>query len=495
MGQALYRKYRSKRLSEIVGQEHITRTLERALKTGKISHAYLFTGPRGVGKTSIARILAHELNDLPYTDESMHLDIIEIDAASNRRIDEIRDLRDKVHIAPTSAKYKVYIIDEVHMLTKEAFNALLKTLEEPPAHVIFILATTELHKLPETIISRTQRFTFKAIDETDAVGHLRTIAISEGMDIEDDALKLLATQANGSFRDSISLLDQVGHSGKKITKADAEKLVGIAAKDHIESLLHATLEGKPKDILSALDALVADGINPSQVAKQLGNELRKIVSENKAGEIELQMLGDLLDVSQSSHPSTKLEVVLFAANLRQHGSSQPARKPATSRAAETTAIVIPAEVKEKQSPAPETMQSNKTKTVEIKVEPKHVSVDSADWWDEVLNTVKQANNTLYGILRMAQTALDNDTLHLSFGFGFHKKKIDDATTQAKLRDAIKSVTGKSYKIVTFHDPELSKQSKNLPKVTDTADRPKPIESNEELDSITNIFGGAEVLES
>jgi DNA polymerase-3 subunit gamma/tau len=136
MGQALYRKYRPRSLSEVVGQEHVTITLANAIKSGKISHAYLFTGPHGVGKTSVARILAHEVNGLPYDDASTHLDIIEIDAASNRRIDEIRDLRDKVHISPTSAKYKVYIIDEVHMLTKEAFNALLKTLEEPPAHVV-----------------------------------------------------------------------------------------------------------------------------------------------------------------------------------------------------------------------------------------------------------------------------------------------------------------------------------------------------------------------
>src|SRR4249920_1372704 len=145
MGQALYRTYRSKKLSEIVGQEHITTALDHALKNDTISHAYLFTGPRGVGKTSVARILAHEINGLPYDESRQHLDIIEIDAASNRRIDEIRDLRDKVHIAPSSAKYKVYIIDEVHMLTKEAFNALLKTLEEPPTHAVFILATTETH--------------------------------------------------------------------------------------------------------------------------------------------------------------------------------------------------------------------------------------------------------------------------------------------------------------------------------------------------------------
>src|SRR6266478_3901779 len=172
MGQVLYRKYRSRSLDEIVGQEHITDTLKQALKQGRISHAYLLTGPRGVGKTSVARILAHEINGLPYTDDSAHLDIIEIDAASNRRIDEIRELREKVHVAPTSAKYKVYIIDEVHMLTREAFNALLKTLEEPPAHVVFILATTDAHKLPETIVSRTQRFNFKPVPKQQVIDHL-----------------------------------------------------------------------------------------------------------------------------------------------------------------------------------------------------------------------------------------------------------------------------------------------------------------------------------
>ena len=177
MGQALYRKYRSKSLSEVIGQDHITQTLSRAIKNGRIAHAYLFTGPKGVGKTSIARILAHEINGLDYSEYSAKaIDIIEIDAASNRKLEETKSLIEKVYVSPISAKFKVYIIDEVHMLTPESFNALLKTLEEPPEHVVFIMATTEAHKLPPTFISRTQRYTFKPIDSQKIADHLAYIA-------------------------------------------------------------------------------------------------------------------------------------------------------------------------------------------------------------------------------------------------------------------------------------------------------------------------------
>src|SRR5882757_3933875 len=226
MGQALYRTHRPLKLSEVIGQEHVTTALSHALKAGTISHAYLFTGPRGTGKTSIARILAHEVNGLPYEDDSMHLDIIEIDAASNRRIDEIRDLRDKVHTAPSSAKYKVYIIDEVHMLTKEAFNALLKTLEEPPAHVIFVLATTELEKVPDTIISRCQTFVFKRPTDILLKDFALAIAKKEGFALASAGAELIALLGDGSFRDAHGIIQKV-ISVSKDKKIDLEEIESV----------------------------------------------------------------------------------------------------------------------------------------------------------------------------------------------------------------------------------------------------------------------------
>jgi DNA polymerase-3 subunit gamma/tau len=274
MGQALYRKYRSKSLAEIVGQEHVTTTLTNALKAGRISHAYLLSGPRGVGKTSIARILAHEINGLPYTDEA-HLDIIEIDAASNRRIDEIRDLRDRVTTAPSISKYKVYIIDEVHMLTKEAFNALLKTLEEPPAHVVFILATTEAHKLPETIVSRTQRYSLRPVPEDQVSAHLREIATGEKLNIDDDALQLIAKRGDGSFRDSISLLDQASSISEHITKVEIERILGLAPDEYITRLAAAIRDTHSADVVMLLAELYALGHEPAMISGQLGAHIRQ----------------------------------------------------------------------------------------------------------------------------------------------------------------------------------------------------------------------------
>ena len=315
MGQALYRKHRPKKLADVVGQEHITDTLTAALKSGRISHAYLFSGPRGVGKTSIARILAHELNGFEYTDDSAHLDIIEIDAASNRRIDEIRDLRDKVYIAPTTGKYKVYIIDEVHMLTREAFNALLKTLEEPPAHAVFILATTEAHKLPDTIISRTQHYTFKPVDPDKVTAHLAAIAKKEKIDISADALSLLATHGGGSFRDSISLLDQSGGLEGVIDVEKVRQLLGIAPAEAIEDLIaHLQQSSSPGNILTALNDLFGQGLQAASIASQLASRLRTGLLDNKPllpVSQSLHLLEALIDVPASSIPERKLEIVLL----------------------------------------------------------------------------------------------------------------------------------------------------------------------------------------
>ena len=198
---SLYRKYRPLRLDEVVGQKQVTDILSTALTQGRIGHAYLFVGPRGCGKTSVARILAHEVNGFKYELEDDYVDIIEIDGASNRGIDDIRELREKVNIAPTSGKYKIYIIDEVHMLTTPAFNALLKTLEEPPRHVIFIMATTDAYKVPPTITSRSQIFTFKLADGQVMLDFLKSVAEKEKIKISDEALKIIAKRAGGSFRD------------------------------------------------------------------------------------------------------------------------------------------------------------------------------------------------------------------------------------------------------------------------------------------------------
>jgi DNA polymerase-3 subunit gamma/tau len=299
MGKALYRKYRSMSLDEIVGQEHITTTLKNAIKSGAISHAYLFTGPRGVGKTSVARILAHELNGLEYTGEDTNLDIIEIDAASNRGIDEIRDLREKVHIAPARSKYKVYIIDEVHMLTTPAFNALLKTLEEPPAHVIFILATTEIQKLPETIISRTQRHTFRPAEQSKVIEHLTYIAKQEKIKFDKDAMALIAAHGEGSFRDSISLLDQAASAGGTVTAEVVREVLGMPQDEVLQQILQSVVDGDKSTVVRQLDALQQQGFQAAIIAKQLSALVRaSLLGETDASGLSddtaLSLLADLL---------------------------------------------------------------------------------------------------------------------------------------------------------------------------------------------------------
>ena len=316
MSKALYRKYRSKSLDEVIGQKHITDILSRAISEGHVSHAYLLTGPRGVGKTSVARILAHEINGLPYDEENTNLDIIEIDAASNNGVEDVRDLREKVQIAPFAAKKKVYIIDEVHMLSKAAFNALLKTIEEPPEHVVFILATTNAERLPATIISRVQRFSFRPIGVDDAVKHLANIAKKEKIEITDDALKLIAQRSDGSFRDSISLLDQLSNltntSTQKITVKLIEDMLGLAANEVIDQLLNAVETRNISKLVELLDRTWNEGINSTVLVTQLTTAIRDQIAEKPQ---LLPLLDALIDVTKSPQPQLKLLSVLGLASL------------------------------------------------------------------------------------------------------------------------------------------------------------------------------------
>lgn len=490
MGIALYRKYRSKSLAEIIGQEHITQTLDHALKQGKISHAYLLTGPRGTGKTSIARILAHEINGLPYS-EQPHLDIIEIDAASNRRIDEIRELKERVHTAPTSVKYKVYIIDEVHMLTKEAFNALLKTLEEPPQHVIFILATTESHKVPETIISRTQRFTFKPVPTDKVVAHLREIAKKESVIIDEQALVLIAQHGEGSFRDSISLLDQIRHTDAQISLKHVQQALGLAPEELLLQLAVNLRNGDLPQLSSSLEALLEQGIQPGQVARQLSQMIRTSILASSPllpYSDSLQLLNSLLEISTAPNAGLKLELSLYSTALQFKAPIKDVEESKIPSQPHEIAAVTP-----KHTPKISAKVIAQIDELPAKVKPAENVIMpgalDAESWPKILTALKSKYNTLYGISRMAEPHFEPGKLTLNFDFAFHQKRLDDSKNKQLLAGIIHEVTGQKVSIICILN--VSKRSKAITKKT-TSPQQKP--NSVDLEAISNIFGSAEVVE-
>ncbi len=292
MSQALYRKWRPHLWEQVVGQEHIVTTLQNAIRSGRVGHAYLFAGPRGTGKTTTARLLAKAVNCLDpdpanrpcdqcehclAVNDNRFMDLIEIDAASNTSVDDVRDLREKINFAPSQGQFKVYIIDEVHMLSTAAFNALLKTLEEPPSHAIFILATTEIHKIPATVLSRCQRHEFRKIPVQTIVNYLGKLCEQEGLQVEPDALTLIARQATGSMRDAISLLDQLTSTGKAVDLAVAQQVLGTATSQMVVDLIEAVIRREPAAGLECIHTALDSGSDPRQFARQVVDYLRNLL--------------------------------------------------------------------------------------------------------------------------------------------------------------------------------------------------------------------------
>lgn len=474
MGQALYRKYRSRSLAEVIGQEHITSTLSNAIKSGRISHAYLFTGPRGTGKTSVARILAHEINKIPYSDNTQ-LDIIEIDAASNRRIDDIRELREKVHMTPVNAPYKVYIIDEVHMLTGESFNALLKTLEEPPSHVVFILATTESHKLPATIISRTQRFSFRLVDQAKVIGHLKNIAQKEGVKIADDALKLVADYGGGSFRDSIGLLDQLTNmSDSEITAKDVQQTLGLAAESTMTEATQCLLNRDHMALGNLLENLENQGVSTSSFVNQLAKHL--------AGEAVKHphlypLIDQLLEVPRAYNPKLKILAVLlgFASQDKQ---SKPVKTVATT----ISAPVVLQKPVTKQAAIQEPKPVEKPE-VKFTANPNTVPLNdiSIEQWQKTTEAIKKINVPLHSVLKHAVPTFDatNQKLTLAFKWQLHRKKLDDVKQKAIIVHMISEMLNGSIEIITVLDKEAA----------------MPIASDDpSVMNVAAIMGGGEIVD-
>ncbi len=346
MTQALYRRWRSQDFDELVGQEHVTQTLRNALRDDRVAHAYLFSGPRGTGKTSTARILAKALNctapkeqrpcnacpTCVAINEGRMIDLIEIDAASNNSVDDVRELREKVGFRPSEGRYKIYIVDEVHMLTGQAFNALLKTLEEPPPHARFILATTEPHKIPATVLSRCQRFDFRRIPAGEIAEHLRHIVTDEGFQAEDEALMAIARSAQGCMRDAISLLDQMFSFGAQtVTLMQVQSALGAVSSQTVSAFVDALADRNAPAALQLIRQLVLDGSSLTEFTGQVVEHLRGVMvllMTQDAGLLN-ELPGDTVRQMQSQVQRMNLPTALFAvkrfgeALAQLKGSGQP----------------------------------------------------------------------------------------------------------------------------------------------------------------------------
>lgn len=472
---ALYRKYRPTTLDQVVGQPQVTDILAASAAANSFAHAYLFTGQRGTGKTTVARILAHLINGLNYDDNinSDNVDIIEIDAASNNGVDDVREIRDSVQLAPMSCSHKVYIIDEFHMLSKPAFNALLKTIEEPPEYVVFILATTELQKVPATILSRVQRFHFKPLPAELLTSHLRSIADQEKIKVDDDALLLIAKSGGGSVRDSITLLDQLS-GGDKITVAMVNSVLGLVSSDQVDQLIDAAIAGDYAGVINDVDGIIADGTSPTALAEQLIKRLGERAITDQRPDF-YTMIGSLLDVAKSGMPDAKLLSVLIGFNLtgsaKSNTSESKAQPPQRSPKPEKIATSKPADkaidaeqISPAKSDSPKSTDAVKADNITtIKSASQTKPTNSGDvnvaennstdtqstglaikdfvWDDVLLQTINQDRPSAHSLLEKCDYRYDpdNNTLTLFFGKPFHRKRAKSQNFNDELAATLKEL--------------------------------------------------------
>ena len=462
--QSLYRKYRSQTFADLVGQDAASRALQGAIVSARVAHAYLFSGSRGTGKTSAARLLAKALNCTGRPRDSAEpcnkcqsctemtagssLDLIEIDAASNRGIDEIRDLREKVNLAPALGPFKVYIIDEAHMLTEPAFNALLKTLEEPPAHVVFILCTTDAQKIPLTVIGRCQQFVFRRHSEEQIVSRLTHIAKAEKVAVDSEAMSLIARTAQGSMRDAVGLLDQlVPLASGPISLESARSLLGIADPRLLDSLLDHVLAGQAAEALSELNRVYSGGAELRQVVRGLmeGCRDRLVASLTARDQVTARRLSSVMDallhldgeVRRHAEPRFLVEATL--ARLAVEAGGAPVA--ATQVVEVATVAAAPAGV--------EVRRVESTPSAPPALAP-------VAGWSEVL---EKLNRTVRAAYLDAKPEVDGTTLILWFRYGFHHKKAQEQSVQ--LMPHVKAWLGDGVKIEyrLQESPEPSKAAR------------------------------------
>ena len=478
--QVLYRKWRSQTFAELVGQEHVTRTLLNQLEMGRVGHAYLFCGPRGTGKTSAGRLLAKAVNCLNNgrgepcnrcqmclaITEGRALDLIEIDAASNRGINEIRELREKVNFSPAEAHYKVYIVDEVHMLTKDASNALLKTLEEPPPHAIFVLATTEPHQVPETILSRCQRFDFRRISLSAIVGRLKHICAQEGISIETGGLELIAQASTGSLRDAENLVEQsVAYYGMEVSLEQVRALLGLTGDARLHQLAQQILQKRVSEGLATIRTVADDGLDLRQFTKELVEYLRRLMllklggydganelperlavmralvsgvsSADLLGAVKLFSQVDLRFEGQSMLP---LELALVEFGLGEKPvvvSSIPPSGEVVVPALES----VPATSKVGKNPV---QSSEKTSALDLT----HVVSQLAANWGQVLEQARSVNKTIEALLRSScePMSMEEDTLVLGFYYPYHKAMIEQPANLRIVEELLSRVLGRRCQV-------------------------------------------------